>query len=217
LTDNIHDVILRQIMIKLKAENLAKNYGRRKIFSGINFSLEPGQSLAVTGPNGSGKTTLLKVILGPNFQSSGEIQFFEDDSKLDFYIYCRRLSMVAPYLTFYDSLTAEENLRFISKVGGRSIGREKIDSALQSVGLGGRGADFVGAYSTGMKQRLKYAAGFIKNPDIWLIDEPTANLDPEGKKVIRDLIRSLKEKAILIIATNEEEETLLADQTINMG
>lgn len=204
-------------MLKLEVENIAKSFGTRKIFENINFSLESGQSIAIVGPNGSGKSTLLNLLLGLSYPTSGTVTYSNDGKKLDFEKYRKHLSLVAPYYSLYDSLTAIENLQFFSKLEGRLISDKKMEETLVMVGLEGRGGDFVSAYSTGMKQRLKYAVSILKEPGIWLMDEPTVNLDQSGKEIIFNLINEYKKKAIIIIATNEKEESALADGKCQLG
>jgi len=204
-------------MLNLEVKNLSRRFGPRKVFEDINFVLETGDSLAVVGHNGSGKTTLLKTIIGLDLPSGGEVIFSEEGKRLDFDGYRKHLSLVAPYLAFYDSLSGRENLDFLSKVNGTAAADAEIESALEKVGLGGRGDDLVGSYSTGMKQRLKYAAAIIKEPSILFFDEPSANLDEAGKQIVYDLIKSYRERAIVIIATNEKEEYSLAGQICKLG
>jgi len=204
-------------MLKLEIDKLGKAFGRRRIFEDINLSLEIGQSAAIIGPNGSGKTTLLRLIMGLSYPTKGKVIFSEDGKKLDFDGYRKKMGLVSPYLSLYDALTGLENLQFFAKVDGRSVSDDEMNAALERVGLGGRGIDFVGAYSTGMKQRLKYAVALLKDPAIFLIDEPSANLDESGKQIVRDIIKAKKKDSILILATNEKEEYELAEQFCQLG
>jgi heme exporter protein A len=204
-------------MLKLTAQNLAKRFGPRRVFENISFTLELGQSIAIVGPNGSGKSTLLRLIIGFSIPSKGKVIFSENGKPLDFDNYRKKLALVSPYLAMYSSLTARENLRFLAKVNGDLISNIEIETALARVGLEGRGDDFVSAYSSGMLQRLKYAAAIIKRPEIFLLDEPTSNLDESGEKIIVDLINQHRKKSIIIIATNEKEEYSLAESVCQLG
>ena len=121
--------------------------GERKVFENIGFSLEPGQSLAVTGPNGSGKTTLLRIVIGLTPPTKGQVSFLRDGKRIDFNIYRKELSLVAPYISLYGSLTARENLRFLSKVNGNDIDNAAINNVLDQIGLEGRGDDYGSEYS----------------------------------------------------------------------
>lgn len=187
------------------------------MFENINFSLEIGQSIAIVGPNGSGKSTLLKLLIGLGLPTRGKVTFSDNGKPLDFDMYRKRLALVSPYLALYTSLTARENLQFLAKVNGDLITDSDIDQVLAQVGLEWRGDDFVAAYSSGMLQRLKYAAAILKNPAILMIDEPTSNLDYSGKKIIFDLIDRQRKESIIIIATNEKEEYSLADKLCQLG
>ncbi|MEP0827813.1 MAG: ABC transporter ATP-binding protein [bacterium] len=204
-------------MLKLDVQNLAKRFGARKVFENINFSLTPGESIAIVGPNGSGKSTLLRLIIGLNIPTKGKVVFSDDGKPLEFDAYRRRLALVSPYLSLYGSLTGKENLRFFAKVNGDNISDQEIESILAQVGLQGRGDDFVSAYSSGMLQRLKYAVALAKNPEILMLDEPSSNLDESGKKAVSDIIESRRKNTILIIATNEKEEYALAERLCQLG
>ncbi len=204
-------------MFGLEVKNVSKWFGVRKVFENINLDLKSGQSIAIAGPNGSGKTTLLRIIIGLTVPTRGEVIFSKDRKRLDFDGYRPSLSLVGPYLSLYGSLTARENLKFISKVNGTLSSDMNIDKLLDKVGLDGRGDDYVSEFSSGMQQRLKYAAALIKNPSILMLDEPTSNLDDEGKKGVFDIINQYRPDSIVIIATNEKEEYSLADSVCQLG
>jgi len=198
-------------MYSLSAENLGKRFGPLKVFSGISFNLDTGRSLSIVGPNGSGKSTLLLLLLGQYHPSAGTVSYRCDGSVLDEDQVRGVTSLVAPYLHFYDHLTAEENLTFFANAAGRHLTGKQVSATLGRVGLEGRGDDPVGAYSSGMKQRLKYAAALLKEPAFLFLDEPTSNLDQPGKDMAREIIREVRGKAIVLVATNEEEEYSLTD------
>lgn len=199
-------------MFSLSASRLSKRFGPRKVFADIDFELQTGQSLAVVGPNGSGKSTLLNVLLGLLRPTGGEVSYKADGRVLDEPAIRARSSFVAPYLNLYDHLTGEENLRFFSEVAGDYITGKEINSLLARVGLEGRGDDSVAGYSSGMKQRLKYAAALLNHPDYLILDEPTANLDDAGKQIVADIIEQHRSSSIIVIATNEQQEYKLAQQ-----
>jgi heme exporter protein A len=204
-------------MFRLTAKDLAKRFGVRKLFAGLNWELTTGESLAVVGPNGSGKSTLMLTLLGLLRPSKGSITFAEDDANLDDAARRQRVAFVSPYLNLYDQLTAEENLKFFLSVsGGRATGKQ-IDKILKQVGLEGRGIDPVGEFSSGMKQRLKYALALLSQPAYLFLDEPSSNLDRDGKNVVVDLIEQLRAECIVVIATNEEEEYRLASEQCRLG
>ena len=199
-------------MLAIKVERLKKNFGERKVITSLNFEIRQGESVAITGPNGSGKTTLLKLLLSLLRPSSGKVTYFDNDRVLSREELRHRISFVAPYLSLYDQLSAEENLQFFTAVRGGNITGKEIDSLLLRVGLEGRGMDLVSDYSTGMKQRLKYAVALSNKPDFLMIDEPSSGLDDSGKAMMTALIEEQRAGSIIIIATNEKEEYSLASQ-----
>ena len=193
-------------MYQLTVTKLTKRFGRRKVLSDISFSLSTGESIAITGRNGSGKTTLLMTLLASHRPSGGTIEYIMDGKKLEDDDVRRLTSLVGPYLNLYDQLTAEENLRFFATVAGLDITGKQINQMLARVGLEGRGDDLVGAYSSGMKQRLKYAVAVLKEPAYLFLDEPSSNLDAAGKKIVAGFIEEFRTRCIIVIATNEPEE-----------
>jgi len=193
-------------MYELTARGLGKRFGARKVFADINFSLATGDSIALTGRNGSGKTTLLMVLLALQRPSAGKVEYRKNGGSLDNDTVREHSSLVGPYLNLYDQLTAEENLIFFATVAGSSVTGKRINQLLERVGLEGRGSDLVRAYSSGMKQRLKYAVALLKEPAFLFLDEPGSNLDAAGKKIVAGIIEEYRSKSIVIVATNEKEE-----------
>ncbi len=204
-------------MYRIDAKNVSKNFTHRRVLREVSFSLTTGESLAVIGRNGSGKTTLLRILAGLTRPSKGKINFSNADKKLDKNALRGLLSYVGPEMTLYDALSAEENLRFFATMRGEVLDNSRIDTILADVGLEGRGSDKYGAYSSGMKQRLKYAVALLNQPQFLLLDEPTANLDEDGKKIIADIIARQKESGIVVIATNERGEYAFAEKQYRLG
>ena len=203
-------------MYSLEAKELSKRFGSRQVFAGLSFELQTGRSLAVVGRNGSGKSTLLMLLLGLHYPTRGELAYRRDGTALDDDGIRASTSLVSPYLNLYDQLTGEENMVFMATLSGINLPGKEIASLLTRVGLEGRGEDLVAGYSSGMKQRLKYAVAMIKNPGYLFLDEPTSNLDADGKKIVRSLIEERRERSIIVIATNEEEEYSLADNALRL-
>jgi heme exporter protein A len=115
-------------------------------------------------------------------------------------------------LSLYDHLTAEENLKFFASVAGDRVTGKEINNLLKGVGLEGRGLDDVAGYSSGMKQRLKYAVALLNKPAFLFLDEPTSNLDEAGKKIVTEIIERYRTESIIVIATNEKQEYGLAGE-----
>ena len=204
-------------MISLEVRNLGKWFGRRKVFDEINFSLQEKSSLIVTGKNGSGKTTLLKIICGLILSTKGEVLIGENGKNLTKDESKNLFGLVMPDLELYGELTALENLVFLSRIRGLNSDEDELKERIARVGLSKREDDLVFSFSSGMKQRLKYAFAWLNNPKILVLDEPTANLDQEGISLVDQIISSQKESGILILATNQKADLKYGDQIIQLG
>jgi heme exporter protein A len=198
-------------MYTLQVEHLHRRFGRHHVLRDIQIELTTGQSMAIIGKNGSGKSTLLNIIAGLLAPSRGRVRYLDGERELN--AGERRLfrSLVGPELALYDTLTAHENLAFFARMRGSGWTARETTETMNRVGLAGRENDFYGQFSSGMKQRLKYAVALMNDPHLLLLDEPTANLDDEGKRFVREVIDTQRKNGILVVATNETEEYRFAD------
>lgn len=204
-------------MFRIEATNLSKKFNERLIFKNVGFELQSGQSLVVTGQNGSGKTTLMRIISGLLSPTEGRLTFFKDDRIIEAEQIFKHIGLVGPYLQLYTNLTALENLAFFSKIRGLGMNRPKILELTKQVGLEGREMDYVKNYSSGMIQRLKFVFALIHEPPILLVDEPTSNLDEKGMEIVYGLLNKQMENRILIVATNNPEESRFGQTHVHVG
>jgi len=203
-------------MIQLEAKNLTRHFEQRRVFKGLNFKLKKGDVQIVLGKNGSGKTTLLRILGGILMPSKGEVRYSLNGDALRGERLQRILSLVAPDLNLYEELTGLENLEFLSKVQGFNFKQKELIQTMDQVGLADRVWDQVGAFSSGMKQRLKYVAALLKKPLVLLLDEPKANLDQEGISFLEKVVLDQKKRGILIWATSDKEERKYGDQILEL-
>ncbi len=202
----------------LSAEGLSMHFGRIRLFRGLNLGLSGGESLAVTGPNGSGKSTLLKILAGVLGPDSGRIRLSIGHVTIKDPDRALNTGMVAPYLNAYDGLTARENLRFLARARLYRNADGRIDELLDFVGLGRRADDLVGTFSSGMKQRVKFAAALLAEPVLLLLDEPRSNLDLDGLEMLtRVRERWLDSGRLVLTATNDADEAERADHRISVA
>ncbi len=201
---------------KITLKNVRKNFGRLLVFDSLNFELTLGSSLAIAGKNGSGKSTLVKIIAGLLSPSAGEVIYQIDGKKIDKLDWFKYIGFVAPYLQLYDEFTGYENLEILARIRGLKNYKSKIEEVLKRVNLYARRDDLVRGYSSGMKQRLKYACALLHEPIVLILDEPTSNLDAEGVEMVWAIAREQKKKGILIVATNEAEELQMCEEVINL-
>jgi heme exporter protein A len=200
--------------VSLQAEGIQKTFNRRKIFSGIQFAVRETDSLSITGRNGSGKSTLMKIIAGVLSPTSGSLTIRVGEGEVSPAERHRYVGFVSPYLQLYDEFTGVENLELFCEVRGIEA---DIHGLLQKVNLHARKNDLLRTYSSGMRQRLKYAFALLHRPPVLLLDEPTSNLDSEGKETVHAIIEEQKRSGIVVIATNDEEDRALCNHEIHLA
>ena len=198
----------------LAAANLTKVFNKRVVFRGLSFEVRSGHILSITGPNGSGKSTASKIICGLLSPTSGEVSLKNNGAPIDRDDLQNHIGFVAPYLEFYGEFTATENLKIEMRARGQKPDSGKIDEVLELVGLSNRRNDELRGFSSGMKQRLKYAGAIVHEPDMLVLDEPTANLDSAGIEMVLSVIQRYRKDRIVVIATNDEKEASLGDTRI---
>jgi ABC-2 type transport system ATP-binding protein len=169
---------------------------------GLNLEVGAGQIYGLLGPNGSGKSTSIKIILGLLRPSSGYCQIFGQPS--DSVAARRRVGFLpeAPY--FYRYLSGRELVRFYARVCGvprQGLGQQ-VNSVLELVGMSEAGNRKVGTYSKGMLQRIGLAQALVHDPDLVILDEPTAGVDPLGAMAIASIIHELKRRGKTILLSS---------------
>lgn len=192
--------------LQITLEGVGKRFGNRSVLKNISMTLNAPMSLAITGKNGVGKTTLLKIIAGLLSPTEGTVTYMRDDRIMDEGELSQSLGFVAPYLELYDELTAEENLRFLSRIRSGMYDQEHAQELLSLFQLEKQKGDIVGSFSSGMKQRLKYVFALLHRPTILLVDEPTVNLDSEGIDIVKHCLISQRNYGIVVLATTLPEE-----------
>jgi ABC-2 type transport system ATP-binding protein len=150
------------------------------------------------GPNGAGKTTTVKILLGLVRPSRGEARIFGEPAGHP--EARRRIGYLPENFRFHDWLSGSALLDFHARLARLPLAerRARIPKVLETVGLAGRGQDRIRSYSKGMTQRIGLAQALIHSPDLVLLDEPTSALDPVGRREVRDLIRSLKDRGTTV-------------------
>ncbi|HLA69181.1 MAG TPA: ABC transporter ATP-binding protein [Bacteroidota bacterium] len=205
-------------LVTIRAAGIGKNFNRRTVLKDITFSLSSGESLAVTGKNGSGKSTLIKVLAGLLSPTKGKVEYELSGAAVDLDGLRPTIGLVSPYLQLYDEFTALENLLILLRIRNNSTpAPADIEKIFRTYGLWERRDDVVRTFSSGMKQRLKYIVALAHAPSIVMLDEPTANLDEDGCRVVHDTVQSLQTDTLTIIATNDEREASWCKKRIHVG
>lgn len=201
----------------VKAEALDKTFGRRLVFSGLNFEFKQMGIYGISGPNGSGKSTLVKIIAGLLSPSKGSVKHILNGREISAEKLHNYIGFVSPYLVLYEEFTAWENLTLFSKIRGIQFNRELTEYLLNIFLLYDRKDDFIKAYSSGMKQRMKFIFAMMHSPMLLILDEPTSNLDEEGKGSVYRIINEQGENCIVMIASNERTDLKLCSTQIVLG
>src|SRR5436190_8350124 len=168
----------------------------------LNLQVEPGEVYGLLGPNGSGKSTTLKIILGLVSPTRGRTKIFGRDSSLVESREAVGFLPENPY--FYKFLTGEETLRFFGKLcrlNGSRL-RSRVHELLELVGLTNARQQRLSTYSKGMLQRIGLAQALINEPQLLVLDEPTAGVDPAGSRDIRNLIVELKRRSVTVLLSS---------------
>ena len=198
----------------IHSQNLSKSFGRRLIFKDINFTWQENGIYGISGPNGSGKSTLVKIIAGLIAASAGKINHKNSDGEIIPEKLHNHIGFVSPYLVLYEEFSAWENLMIFAKIRGVPFNEKKVVYYLSQFLLENRKDDLVKTYSSGMKQRLKFVFALMHSPDVLIFDEPTSNLDEEGKKVVYSIVREEGKNRIVIIASNETKDLEICEEVL---
>lgn len=188
--------------VTLAGTGLRKVFNRRVVFEGVAFSAAAGETLLISGRNGAGKSTLVKIIADVLTPSGGAVTLTVDGAPVRERRQ-RHLGMVSPYLQLYDEFSALENLRLAQRIRGLPPEEAEGTRLLELFGLTGRRHDPLRAYSSGMKQRVKYMAALLHRPAVLMLDEPMANLDDEGMGAVHTAMEEQRGRGVLVVATND--------------
>jgi ABC-2 type transport system ATP-binding protein len=190
-------------MIATKA--LTKRYGRITAVDAVDLAVPEGARFGLLGPNGSGKTTLIRMLLGLVYATSGEISVLDRPVPARLREVLPRVGALVEGPAAYGHLSGRANLALLDAAGPRTDKKrrkERIQEALERVGLAGVDGRPVRAYSLGMRQRLGLAAALLRAPRLLILDEPTNGLDPQGIHEIRELLRQLNEAGTTLLLSS---------------
>jgi len=201
--------------IILKVKNLKKSYGGKEVVKGISFEVKRGETFGILGPNGAGKTTTLEMIEALRPIDDGKVELdgiiVSDNPQAVKEIIGIQLQSSA----FYDRLTLVEQLQMFASFYGSTINPMEL---LEEVELAEKAKSRVEQMSGGQKQRFSIASALVNRPKVLFLDEPTTGLDPQARRHLWDLIRSIKQKGITVILTTHylEEAEMLCDRVAIM-
>jgi heme exporter protein A len=197
----------------IELDGLTRRHGERAALSDVSLTLDAGATLVVFGPNGAGKTTLLRVLATLLRPHGGRARVLGKALPDEGWAVRGRVGFLGHASLLYRDLTARENLRFHARLHGTP--RARVEEVLDQVGLKNRADDPVHTYSRGMVQRAAVARAVLHDPELLLLDEPTANLDPHAVEVVEPLIGAASGRTRVI--TSHDPVGGLKDADLALG
>ncbi|MDC0413023.1 ABC transporter ATP-binding protein, partial [Pelagibacteraceae bacterium] len=198
--------------------NLQKKFGSFEAVKRISFSIAENQTVALLGPNGCGKTTTIAMILGLITSTSGSISINNQILKKDHH-YLSKMNFASPYVELPKKLTVLENLKVYAMMYEVPDTKNRIEQLVEELNLAPMLNKKTGELSSGQRNRVSLAKSIINNPEILLLDEPTASLDPDTGDFIRTFLENYKKKnsmATLLASHNMDEVSRLSDYVLMM-
>ena len=199
----------------LTAQHLTRHFGDRVAVEDVSFELEPGQIFALLGPNGAGKTTTLRMLAGLIAPTSGSVRVGGEAMTPGAAPRLRgRIGFLTEAPGLWDNLTVHDNLKVYAQLYGMRDAEEAVSEALALFEISDRSTERTARLSKGLKQRVALARAIVHRPSIVLLDEPTAGLDPESARDVRELIVAMRGegRAVLLCTHNLDEVERVADR-----
>lgn len=198
-------------MMLMEAKGIGKQFHNREVVKGIDVEIKQGEILALIGTNGAGKSTTLAMILGILPPDTGTITRWREDYKA-------HIGVQLQSTPFFEGYTAEENLRLFAALYNLRMNKEQIQKKLEECNLQESRKTLASRLSGGQQKRLAIAVTTLHNPDLIILDEPAAGLDPRARHEIRNMIVKLEKNGVSVLFSSHdmEEVTRVADRIILM-
>lgn len=195
----------------ITAKGLCKSFRGREVVKGLDLEIKEGEVVALIGPNGAGKSTTLSMLLGIQKPDNGSVTFWRED-------YRGHIGVQLQSTPFFEGYTAAENLQLFGALYHTFLSKEQIEEKLASCKLEKAGRIPAVKLSIGQQKRLAIAVTTVHHPDLVILDEPAAGLDPRARHDIRGMIGALKAqgRAVLFTSHDMEEVERTADRVIFM-
>ena len=205
--------------IAIKVENLAKKFGDVVAVENLSFDVREGEIVGLLGGNGAGKTTTISMILGLLIPTSGMLEVLGTDMLRHRYRVLSRINFSSPYVDLPKRLTSRENLMVYAKLYGVANPARRLAALAADLAIDGLLDRPFGELSSGQKTRVSLAKSLLNEPDLLLLDEPTASLDPDTADWVRTYLKDFQQKkgaTILLASHNMAEVERLCDHVVMM-
>jgi len=200
----------------VSAQRITKRFGKRVVLDGLDFELPRGQIYGISGPNGSGKSVFLRILTGLVLPDAGQVRVFDQEvgREVEF---PRATGALIDRPGFLSASSGYRNLELLASIRGVATST-KIAETMYFVGLDPHDKKPVGAYSTGMRQRLGLAQAIMEDPELLVLDEPTNGLDFDGQREIYGHLVEMRKagKTILLTSHSRDELRILCDRIFVM-
>jgi heme exporter protein A len=197
----------------IELSGLVRCYGEREALGDVSLSLATGQTLVVFGPNGAGKTTLLRILATLLRPHAGEVRVLGERLPGDAWRVRGRVGLLGHEPLLYRELTARENLRYHARLHG--VGEERVQERLRAIAMSERADEPLRTLSRGMVQRVAVARATLHDPELLLLDEPYANLDPAAVELVEPLIGAGTDRTRVL--TSHDPGRGLAEADVVLG
>jgi ABC-2 type transport system ATP-binding protein len=196
----------------IDVRGLTKRFGERTVVDHFDIRVPKGAIYGFLGPNGSGKTTTIRMLCGLLTPDEGEGTCLGFDVRRQADRIKEEVGYMTQKFSYYEDLTIRENLDFVARMYRLSNRRQRVDQALEELGLADRSKQLAGSLSGGWKQRLALAACLLHEPQLLLLDEPTAGVDPKARRDFWDEIRRLSARGVtVLVSTHYMDEAVQCD------
>ena len=200
--------------LAIDCQGLGKRFGTYTAVQGVTFQIPPGTIMGFVGPNGAGKTTIIRMLCGVLVPTEGQATVLGYDVLTQPEEIKQRIGYMSQKFSLYEDLTVGENLNFYAGVynmRGKEVLAQK-ERVIKLIGLGDRTSQLVASLSGGWKQRVALGCALLHNPQLLILDEPTAGVDPVSRRVFWDLIHQLaKEGMTVLVSTHYMDEADTCD------
>ena len=187
--------------LAIDVHGLTKRYGDKTVVDGLDLQVNRGEIYGFLGPNGSGKTTSIRMMCGLLTPDAGKGHTLGLDVVREAQAIKRKVGYMTQRFGLYDDLSIRENIDFVARVYGVDRRAERVDASLERLGLASRQKQLAGSLSGGWKQRLALAACMLHEPELLLLDEPTAGVDPKARRDFWDEIHKLAAEGVTVLVS----------------
>jgi ABC-2 type transport system ATP-binding protein len=191
----------RSEAVSIDVSGLTKSFSGKRVVDDVSMRVSRGEIFGFLGPNGSGKTTTIRMMCGLLTPDAGSGTCLGYDIRREQGEIKRRVGYMTQRFSFWEDLSIRENLDFVARLYGMADRRLAVDEALDGLGLASRSGQLAGALSGGWKQRLALAACMLHEPELLLLDEPTAGVDPKARREFWDELHVLASRGVSVLVS----------------